>query len=269
MPRRVMLVVVLLLAVTTSLLAHDMFLKLETYFLEPHRSIIVPLLNGTFSSSENAIDRPRIEDIAVVGPSGRRTYDTTVVSARHDTTFLALETGEPGTYVLGLSTRPNIIAMTGEQFGEYLAEEGLHRVIADRARAGTSATPARERYAKHVKAIVQVGQRRTSAFQAELGYTAELVPLDNPYAWKRGQPIRFRGMVNGRPTPGLTIVAGGRTPRGARLPRRELTTDADGIATLRPTGPGHWYATFIHIGPVTAPDHDYESEWATITFQLR
>ena len=119
MARRLTLVVVLLLAVTTSLLAHDMFLKLESFFLEPDRPVIVPLLNGTFSSSENAIDRGRIEDIAMVGPSGRRAYDTTVVSARHDSTFLALETGDPGTYVLGLSTRPNIIAMTGEQFGRW------------------------------------------------------------------------------------------------------------------------------------------------------
>ena len=75
--------------------------------------------------------------------------------------------------------------------------------------------------------------------------------------------------MNGRPAAGLPVVTGGRTPSGARLPRRELTPDPDGIVTLRPTGPGHWYATFIHIQPVAAPDHDYESEWATITFQLR
>ena len=65
------------------------------------------------------------------------------------------------------------------------------------------------------------------------------------------------------------MITGGRTPSGARLPRRELRTAPDGVVTLQPSGPGVWYLTFIHIGPVTAPDHNYESQWATITFQLR
>jgi len=269
MTRRLALAVALLLAVTSSLWAHDMFLKLGSYFLAPEQPVVVPLLNGTFTSSENAIARPRIADIAMVGPAGRRSYDTTVVTGRNDSTFFALETGDPGTYVIGVSTRPNIIAMTGEEFHEYLMEEGLQRVIADRKRDGTSQTPVQERYAKHVKAIVQVGAARSAGYGTELGYAAELIPLDNPYTWKRGQPIRLRGVVNGRPASGLTVITGGRTPSGARLPRRELTADRDGVVTLRPTGPGHWYATFIHIGPVTTPDHNYESEWATITFQLR
>jgi len=46
-------------------------------------------------------------------------------------------------------------------------------------------------------------------------------------------------------------------------------TDDAGVVILKPTGPGVWYLTFIHIGPVAAGDHNYESEWATLTFQLR
>ena len=116
---------------------------------------------------------------------------------------------------------------------------------------------------------MQVGDERTEDFSRVLGYAAELVPLDNPYRWTRGATLRFRCLVDGRPAPGLTAVTGGRNPRGGRFARRELTADALGIVSLRPSGPGQWYVTFIHLGPVTAPDHDYESEWATITFELR
>jgi uncharacterized GH25 family protein len=267
--RRTLLAIVLIVVFASTLLAHDMFLKLESYFLEPNAAVTVPLLNGTFSTSENSIARPRIADIAVLGPAGRVTFDTTAVSARNDSTFLSLRTGAAGTYVIGVSTRPNIIAMSGEQFHEYLNEEGLGRVITDRQRAGTTQDSVRERYAKHVKAIVQVGDGRSGSFGAPLGYAAELVPLDNPYTWKRGDALRFRAVVNGAPAPGLTVISGGRTAAGAALPRHELRTAPDGVVTLRPTDPGVWYLTFIHIGPVTAPDHNYESEWATITFQLR
>jgi hypothetical protein len=246
-----------------------MFLKLESYFLAPNAAVTVPLINGTFDTSENSIARPRIADIAVLGPAGRITFDTTVVSARHDTTFFALRTGAAGTYVIGVSTRPNIIAMSGEQFLEYLKEEGLGHVIAARQEAGTTPDSVREQYAKHVKALVQVGETRTGTFGAALGYAAELVPLDNPYTWQRGGTLRFRALVNGAPVPNQAVISGGRAAAGIEAPRRELRTDTAGVVTLAPSGAGVWYLTFIHIGAVTAPDHNYQSEWATITFQLR
>ncbi len=258
--RRVLLALVLVAALASTLLARDMFLKLERYFLEPDAAVTVPLLNGTFSTSENSIARPRIADIAVLGPVGRATFDTTVVSARNDSTFFALRTGAAGTYVIGVSTRPNIIAMTGEQFHEYLNEEGLGHVIAARQQTGTARDSVREQYAKYVKAIVQVGDAPSESFGAALGYAAELLPLDNPYDWKRGGSLRFRAVVNGAPVPGLTVISGGHTPSGADLPRRELQTAPDGVVTLRPSGPGVWYLSFIHLGPVTAPDHNYESD---------
>lgn len=267
--RRALLALLLVAALASTVFAHDMFLKLGSYFLAPESAVTVPLINGSFTTSENAIARPRIADIAMVGPAGRVTYDTAVVSARNDSTFFALRTGAAGTYVIGVSTRPNIIGMSGGQFREYLQEEGLDHVIAARRRAGTMQDSVHERYAKHVKAIVQVGGTRTSSFGASLGYAAELVPLDNPYAWTRGGTLRFRAMVNGSPVRGQAVIGGGRTAADSELPRRALRTDVSGVVTLAPSGPGFWYLTFIHIDTVSAPDHNYESEWATITFQLR
>ena len=33
--------------------------------------------------------------------------------------------------------------------------------------------------------------------------------------------------------------------------------------------PGRWYVKFIHMVRVNAADADYESKWATVTFELR
>jgi len=46
-----------LVVVASALYAHDLFIKLNTYFLSPGAAVRVPVLNGTFSSSQNAIDR--------------------------------------------------------------------------------------------------------------------------------------------------------------------------------------------------------------------
>jgi hypothetical protein len=39
--------------------------------------------------------------------------------------------------------------------------------------------------------------------------------------------------------------------------------------TLDAPGGGRWYVKFIHMVRVTEPGLDYESKWATLTFETR
>lgn len=259
----------LVAAGTSSLAAHDLFIKLRTFFVQPGAAIRAPVLNGTFTSSENAVTRNRIADLSLVSPSGRVTLDTAEVDASGDTTFVALRAAGPGTYVVGLSTRPNGIALSGEQFTGYLKEEALTTIIAERAKAGTAADSARERYSKHVKAVFQVGDERSDGYATALGYPAEIVPLDNPYALRRGGTLRVRCLVDGKPAAGLAVLAGGRGRDGSRLKRLELTSGADGVASVPLGSGGQWYVKFIHMARVDEPDLDYVSQWATLTFEVR
>jgi uncharacterized GH25 family protein len=257
-----------LVVLASGLYAHDMFIKLNTYFVAPGTAVKVPVLNGTFSSSENAIARARIADLSLVTPAGRSRLDTTIVSAQHDTTFLSLRLAGPGTYILGMSTRPSEISLAGKQFTEYLHEEAIQGIVEDRAKAGISADSAHERYSKHVKAVFQVGSDRTADFATPLGYPAELIPLDNPYLLKRGDTLRVRGLVDGRPVAGQSVLAGGRTTSGARIAARELRTDSDGVAALPLTTRGRWYLKFIRMTSL-GDQRNYESKWATLTFEVR
>ena len=258
-----------LVALASTLAAHDLFIKLDTYFLAPRAAVRVPVLNGTFTKSENAIERRRIADLSLVTPAGRTALDMGVVSAQGDTTMLALRLGGPGTYVVGLSTRPSEISLSGKQFTEYLEEEAIRDVLDARARAGIAADSAHERYAKHVKAVFQVGGTRSGDFATPLGYPAEIVPVDNPYALGAGRTLRVRGLVDGKPLAGLPLLAGGRTPRGARIRAQEVRTDADGVATVRLTTRGRWYVKFVRMTPVAGGRGEYESHWATLTFEVR
>jgi uncharacterized GH25 family protein len=260
---------VALVVLASALSAHDLFIKLDTYFLSPGAAVRVPLLNGTFTKSENAIDRRRIADLSLVTPAGRTALDTSAVSAQDDTTLLAVRLGGPGTYVLALSTRPSEITLAGKDFTAYLREEAIHDVLDARARSGISADSAHERYAKHVKAVFQVGPTRTDGFATPLGYPAEIVPLDNPYALGPGRSLRIRCLVDGRPAPDLPVLVGGRTRAGARIKPQELRTDADGIATVTLGTRGRWYAKFVRMARTQAGPHDYESHWATLTFEVR
>jgi uncharacterized GH25 family protein len=260
----------LLIVSAVGAAAHDMFVQPARFFAAENADVMIRVLNGTFSKSENSIDRGRLADVSIVSPSGRQHVDTAVWSAAGDTSTFTMRTGAAGTYVVGVSTRPNLIALEAKDFNQYLAEDGIPDVLAARSRSGELDRPARERYSKHVKALIQVGASRSDHFSSELGYPAEIVPLENPYVLQPGRLLRVRTLVDGRPTANQYVLTGGRTPSGARIAQRSTRSDADGIARIPLRSRGTWYVKFINMRKLDGDTAaDYESKWATLTFQVR
>ena len=270
MKRSVLLASLLVLAMAASLAAHDLFLKLGNYFVRPESRVRIHVLNGTFSKSENAVARDRVRDLSLVGPLGIAKLDTSAWSDRGDTSVLTIETGASGTYVVGASILPRELRLEAKDFNAYVASDGVPDVLAARRQKSELDKPARERYSKHVKAVLQAGDRRTDAFATALGYPAELIPLENPYTLKVGSSLRVRALVEGTPVANQLVVSGGRTARGARIAPASVRTDSAGVARIRLRSPGLWYVKFIRMAPVEADTTiDYESKWATLTFQVR
>ena len=204
--------VALSLAITATLTAHTMFLKLETFYLEPHSTNVVQLINGDFDKSENAITRDRMLDVSVVGPDGttQPPGDAWADSAVYhwnadsvDTALLTFETGSEGTYLLAVSTAPRTFTLAAPEFNEYLVHDGIVDVIAEREAAGTTGNDATERYSKHVKALVQVGEARSAHWSHTMGYPVEFVPPPESIRALRGR--RAAGALpSRRPSPSPT-----------------------------------------------------------------
>ncbi|HEU4878835.1 MAG TPA: DUF4198 domain-containing protein, partial [Gemmatimonadaceae bacterium] len=187
-----------------------------------------------------------------------------------DTSILTLQVGKAGTYVAGASLRPREIDLKAADFNTYLADDGIPDVLAARKKSGEMNKDATERYSKHIKALIQVGPTRSGDFSAVLDYPAELVPIDNPYALRPGSTLRVRALVDGKPVPNQLVVSGGRTPGEGRLREQRVRTDASGVARIRLSSRGQWYVKFIRMVPFTGPEKiDYESKWATLTFELK
>jgi uncharacterized GH25 family protein len=270
MKRRYLLSLFLVCTVTASLAAHDLFFRMSNFFVAPGSSTRMLVLNGTFSSSENSVTRDRLLDLSVVSPAGRTRVDTALWSARGDTSVFFLRAGAAGTYVVGASLSPREITLEAKEFNTYLADDGIPDILEARKRNGELGKPATERYAKHIKALVQVGSQRTGDFAAVLGYPAELVPLDNPYTLRARSTLRVRAMVDGKAVPNQLVVWGGRFRNEVRFAQRSVRTDADGVARISLRNAGQYYVKFIHMTPYQGPDKlDYESKWATLTFEVR
>ncbi len=266
--RRTLLVLGSLTLAASSLAAHDLFLKLNTYFLPANTAVRVPVLNGTFSKSESVVARDRVAGLTLVGPGGSTPLDTLALTARGDTSFISLRTGSEGTYILGLSVKPRDVDYVGPQFNEYLKAEGYEDVLAERIRSG-NLDSGKRRYATHVKAVFQVGATPSEAYSAVLGFPAEIVPVDNPIGLKRDATLRLRCLVDGQPASGLVVTAGGQGLRGATIKEVRLTSDAEGIAHLPLTGAGRWYVKFAKMRPSIVRGLNYESQRTTLTFEVR
>jgi hypothetical protein len=252
----------------TAAAAHDLFIKLDSYRLPPGAAVRVPIINGTFQVSENSIGPERVGDVSLVLEGMRHELDLDTWDADGDSTFLGLRTGDPGTYVLGISTLPNELDLDADDFNLYLASDGVVDVLKQRALDGELDEGARERYSKHVKAIFQVGGRTSAGLDLVLGYPAELVPLDNPYEASVGDELSFRAVVDGSPVRGQLVIAGG-DGGGHEIPESEARTDSDGVVTFTLDEPGRWYVKFINMQRTDAEGLDYESKWATISFEIR
>lgn len=266
--RSTFLALALVAATASTLRAHDLFLKLQTYFLAPHTDVRVPLLNGTFVRSEKSLTRDRVRDFRVMGadtvyfPPAAGWHDD------RDTTFIDLSTGGPGTYLIGVSTVASQISLSAKEFNAYLKDEGIADMLARRKTNDELGVPARERYSKHVKAIIQVGDARTAGSGRTLDYAAEIVPVENPYTLKVGDTFTLQCLVDGKPLRSHVMLAGYQLGK-AKPKQVSLTTNAQGMASVRLTSRGRWYAKFVSMTRSTDGVVDYESKWATLTWEVR
>jgi hypothetical protein len=254
-----------------SLGAHDFFLRATAFDVPRDTTITLTAYNGTFTSSANVVTPDRLVRLDAASNGVVRPLDRSAwVPGPDSLTRLTIATGAPGTLVVGAETAPKVLALDGAAFNAYLAEDGLPDELAARRRDGLLPLPARESYAKGVKAVLRVGGEAGRGWDVVLGHAAELVPLDDPYALRRGGALRVKALGQGQPLAGQLVLAGGRSPRGARLPVQSLRTDAEGVARVRLTQAGQWYVKFIHLRRAPAGDSlTHISRWATLTFGVK
>jgi len=268
MKKQTILAFILSLSLVASIFAHDLFLKTDSFFLAPNSKYTVKIMNGTFQASEGAVSFARLNDVSVVS-AGKRAHPLEADFTKDETTaFLNLKTSAAGTYVVGLSTKTREIALKAAEFNEYLKEDGLPDTLEERRKTGELEKDAKERYAKHVKAILQVGKKQTDDYKTVLGYPVELVPQQNPYKLKKGDTIEILCLKDGKPLAEQVVLAG-REEKGKLSSAPELRSDANGIVKLRLEGSGKWYVKFINMMKLNDPNLNYESKWTTLTFELK
>lgn len=198
----------LLLASIVLLCSHDLYIKMDSYFLKPNQTATLRLYNGTFEKSENTITRDRMLDASIVFNNQRLAIDSTQWEDKDSTvTQLFFTPVASATYVAGVSTKARNIALSAEKFNDYLKHDGVLDMLNYRTKTNLLTQDAVEQYEKHVKAIYQVGDTKTADWQTVLNYPIEFVPQENPYDKNTGDSIAVQLLLNGKPLANQLVFA--------------------------------------------------------------
>ncbi|WP_422857806.1 DUF4198 domain-containing protein [Flagellimonas sp. S174] len=197
----------LLLAILL-LCSHNLYVKMETYFWQPNQEAILSLYNGTFEQSENIIARDRMLDASLIAQGKRTAIDASQWKDQDSTiTQLAFNTGEAGTYVVGVATKARNIELSAEKFNGYLEHDGVLDMLEQRTKDSLLDQDAVESYEKHVKAIYQVGDVKTNDWGTVLGYPIEFVPQANPYEKYSGEKLEIQLLLDSKPLSNQLVFA--------------------------------------------------------------
>ncbi len=253
-----------LLASAGGAAAHDFWIEPSLFRPAPGEKVAVRLRAGDTFPGEAVPRWPeRIERFALVGRAG----GTEVFGLPRMDPAGFVAPAEPGLHLLVYDSNHARLTLEGDRFERHLAEQGLERVSALRKERGESAKTAREIYSRCAKALLQVGGKAAggAGYDRALGLPLELIPAANPYDLAGGGPLPLRLLYQGKPLAGARVEA--RSP-GSPEPVAGRT-DAEGRIRLDLPGPGFWMVKAVHmVEAPTGSDADWESFWASLTFEL-
>jgi uncharacterized GH25 family protein len=169
-----------------------------------------------------------------------------------------------GTHLFVLQNSPASQLYSSAAFDEYLTKEGLDPIYHARKKRGAGTDSVTEMFSIHSKLLVQVGQQTDDTFSKEVGLPLEIVPLQNPYSTKLGEPLHFKILFNGKPLFGAQVFILNRYK--SRTTIQKIYTQKDGVVETTLSNNGSWLVRVIKMVPVKGNDNQYESFVSTMDF---
>jgi uncharacterized GH25 family protein len=247
-----------------SLFAHDMWIDPTTFAPGSGQIVGVRLRVGQDLLGDPLPRDPALINQFVVEDEGGR---KPLVGRDGADPAGFLRVAMPGLLVIGYRSNPSAVELTAEKFNQYLKEEGLDAVAAQRAHRNETGARTREIFSRCAKSLVLSGSASEKQRDRSLGFPLELVAEQNPYAIRAGQDLPVRLTYENGPLAGALVVAMNRLNPSEKLSAR---TDKDGRVRFRLRPGGMWMVKAVHMVPAPAgANAEWASFWASLTFELR
>ncbi len=167
--------------------------------------------------------------------------------------------------VVEMIVQPRLNKIDRKRFAEFVRGEGLQHVISEPGIGAASEVS--YLYSRYSKLILGT-PGKLKMLSEPIGHALEIVPLNDPSALPQGSGFRVRVLFRGKPLVNAQVAAvnEGAAPEMHLFPV-VTRTDKDGIAELKLTKQGLWYARLIHSIPADDPEFQWHHFFATMTFR--
>jgi uncharacterized GH25 family protein len=211
------------------------------------------------------LQKHRIETLMHHHKAKTRDYKLKVTEGEKDNLKVTLT--EEGTHMIVMQSNDAFIALDGKKFNEYLTEDGLDDILYQREKEGILDDSSRELYSRHTKLLMQAGVRTDETFKKIIGLPVEIVPVRNPYTLKKGDPVKFRILYNGKPYFGAKVKVWNRYNN--RTTMQNIFAQQDGTVETHISNPGIWMVSVVKMVPSKDPKAQYQSYWGSLVFEIR
>ena len=253
-----------LCAMATAASGHEFWLNLSKFNAQPGEVVQIQTMVGDGFPGES---RPR-------DPTKLMKFE--LLDSAGSIAIMGMDGADPagivraqtaGTYTVGYHSKPTRVVLVGDKFEQYLKEEGLDNAAAARKEAGKQAEDGRERFSRCAKAILSVGDDRGAGFDKVLGYPIELCADSHPALLKLDEEMSFTVLADSKPAANVLVKAVNKDDPTRTLSAR---SDENGKVKFKLDKAGMWRLNAVKIAPVSekASDCDWESHWASLTFEI-
>lgn len=253
-----------LLLCTGPLLAHDLWIEPSSFSPPLGQVVSVRLRIGQDLVGDPVPLIPALVNQFIVQDAVDR---RPVIARRGADPAGAMRVAVPGLHVIGYRSHASSLELAADKFNAYLVQEGLDTILEQRGRRNETGASAREHYSRCAKSLVLAGHPSDAQGDRALGMTLELVAERNPYTLGAAQDLPVRLTYEGRPLAGALVVAMNSLNPAQKQAAR---SDDDGRVRFQLHTGGMWLLKAVHMVPAPAGvDADWESFWASLTFEAR
>ncbi|MBM3976156.1 MAG: DUF4198 domain-containing protein [Planctomycetes bacterium] len=242
--------------------AHDCWIEPSSFRPAPKEPLKIHVWVGVdWQGEEQLRNSERIAKLVQVGAKGERP----IVGLERRAPVGLMAAGDAEPVVIAYQTNSAYIELMPEKFESYLREEGLERIIGERAKLGESAKPATEAFKRCAKSLLCVGGSSGEHFTKPVGLQLELVPLSDPHAARAEDKLSVQLLFEGKPLRDVLLMA---LPKKEPQRIQKLRSDADGKVEFAGIGAGVWLVKAVHMERARNPGSQWQSYWAALTFEV-
>ncbi|MFZ6014287.1 MAG: DUF4198 domain-containing protein [Bacteroidota bacterium] len=257
---------VLLLASSLLVHAHEFWMQAEKYILKPGENLLISYKVGeNFIGNPVSLKKDRVEKLEIHHLQNVKNLKGLVKEG--DKENITLPMNEEGTHMVVMQSTSTFVEMQADTFNAYLEEDGLDDIYALREKTNTLNKDSKEFYSRHTKLLVQVGSKADDTFKKTAGLPIEIIPMKNPYALKVGDRLTFKVLWQGKPLFGALVRVWNRYNN--RTTQQNIYALQDGTIEARITSPGPWMVSVVKMVPSKDPKADYQSYWGSLVFGIQ